>query len=1174
MNSRISSATVLWAGVLAAIALTGCTKEGERESRVGTVSQAATSPVSVSEAVAITSQGMTQNGSAHRNEALLGVFQTEDYEVEALLRFPQLGVPQRAVVQSATLRFAVETYTDDFAIRGSYVQAPWNLVAGDLGWQFRDEDLAWDRLGAVGQGTDLVAGSSFQVTTFPSTVSVHNVPLDVAVVQSWVDDPSTNQGVMLANSKVGKVAKLFTSLATQPERRPLLTIEYTPPVPNSDTSPPTVAITAPLGGATVEGVVAITVAASDNVGVANVQLRIDGRNLASSQLDTRLFRNGDHVLTAHARDAAGNLTTSASVRITIDNELVDTGPPQVQVTAPVASETVSGPFTVRMSAVDDIGVTRVHVELDGTQVGEADVAAPWSVTLDTETLQPYGLRQLTAVARDAAGNVASSAPVAITVSAPPPDTIPPEVQIVSPASGVTVGGTIQIKIDAYDNVRIAGVQLKVNGQNVGREDLSYPYWINVTTTQVGDGTFPVTAVARDRAGNLTTSAPITLTIANGPPVVLAIPVAHPRVWFTASRLARAQAYFAQHPYTPVANVQGPEQAIDAAMHSLITGTPASCRSAITWAVQTEIPISENTVSSDPARWYGEAVILTYDWCFAHLLPAERTTLIARWNLSIEALNDNPWGGIGMEGNNYYTGYFRNSLLWAIASWHENQPYANNLLQYAMSSRWDFSLRPYLDGPAAGGAPHEGSTYGRRTFGYMTVPFTTLGLYGHDMWNQTNYFMESVFWSIYSTTPGRSRMGQFQLFETFPYNDDERWLTRWDSSNTAQTLLGSYFAPLIEEWSDQPIAGYAKRFLELTGHPIDDRLIRYVYSDTVAAVPSRDLAELPLDYHAPGLGMVYAKTAWAPDATMINLQFGMTANAGHAHRDAGNFQLWRAGEFLTRETVGYANSIVGYAGGGAVDVESPVAHNTLLFEGMGTVGYYHHVPQMLRLHSTPVVNYAAVDLTGVYDLNDEWAHREAEVGNPYAGRVVRETLFVRPLDTLIVFDRLESASDNAAVDKTFVIHFPENPVLTGNTWSANSGGQSVRVSTLVPATPTRRIVDERGPVRPNGTYPYPVGQFRGEIETSGQVVSHFLHVVQARDAASGANLQLTLNETSTAYTVTLVHPTRGSAVVTFEKGIVSTGGSFGFAATGAVTQSPLRAGVQVMTVTPSGPVWGP
>ncbi|QSQ17050.1 DNRLRE domain-containing protein [Myxococcus landrumensis] len=1173
MNSRQSRSTRLYSGVLAVLLFAGCAKEAEPTQATRTTRQAVTVPVTTLESVAITSQGMTQNGSAYRNESLIGVFQTPDYEIEALLRFPQLGVPAGAVIQSATLRLAVETWHSGFSIRGSYVQTPWNLQASTLGWQFRESGLEWDRLGAQGPGTDLVAGTSFELTAFPTTVSFHDVPLDVAVVQSWVDDPSTNQGILLANTQLSKVAKVFTQLATEPARRPVLTLEYTAPGPRSDTTPPTVAITAPATGTTVQGTVAITASASDNVGVTSTQLRVDGRNLSSAQLDTTQLRNGDHVLTAHARDAAGNLTTSAGVRITVNNPIIDAAPPQASIIDPAANATVSGLFSVRVNATDDVGVTRVHVELDGVPVGAADEAAPWTVLLDTENLQPYGIRQLTAVARDAVGNVTTSAPVAINVSAPPPDTVPPEVQIVSPASGLTMGGSVTFKMSASDNMALAGVQLQVNGQNVGAEDLSYPYWVTVSTPILSDGTFPVTAVARDRAGNRTTSAPITVTIANGAPVVLNIPTTHPRIWFTGNRLARAQAHFAQNPYTPATNVQGPDQAIDAAMHSLITGSAASCRAAITWAVNTQVTVAETSAASDPARWYGEAVILTYDWCFAHLLPAELTTLQDRWNNAISKLNDKAWGGIGMEGNNYYTGYFRNSILWAIATWHENQPYANTLLQYAMKSRWQFSLRPYLQTEGRGGAPHEGSTYGRRTFGYLTTPFTTLGLYGHDMWNQTSHFMETVFWSIYSTTPGPTRVGTFQMYETFPYNDDERWLTRYPPGNTAQTLLGSYFAPLIEEWSTQPIAGYAKRFLELTGHPIDERHIRYVYSDTLASVPARNLSELPLDYHAAGLGMVYAKTAWAADATVLNLQFGVTANAGHTHRDSGNFQVWRAGEFLVRETVGYANTIVGPAGEGAVDTEAPVAHNTLMFEGRGTVGYYHHAPQMLRLESTPVINYAAVDLTGVYDLNDEWAHREAEVGNPHAGRVIRETLFVRPLETLVVFDRVESANADAAVDKTFIIHFPSNPVLTGNTWSATSGTQEVRVSTLVPAAPTRRVIDERGPLRPNGAYTYPVGQFRGEVETNGQVVSHFLNVVQAKDA-SGANLQLTLNETSTTYTVTMTHPTRGTAVVSFEKGIQSTGGSFGYAATGMATPSPLRTSVQAMTVSGNGPVWAP
>jgi hypothetical protein len=65
------------------------------------------------------------------------------------------------------------------------------------------------------------------------------------------------------------------------------------------------------------------------------------------------------------------------------------------------------------------------------------------------------------------------------------------------------------------------------------------------------------------------------------------------------------------------------------------------------------------------------------------------------------------------------------------------------------------------------------------------------------------------------------------------------------------------------------------------------------------------------------------------------------------------------------------------------------------------------------------------------------------------------------------------------------------------------------------------------------------------------------------------------ETSTQYKLTLTHPTKGTAVVTFNKGIESRGGSFGYAASGVPTTAmALRSSVQPMTVTASGPVWGP
>jgi hypothetical protein len=103
------------------------------------------------------------------------------------------------------------------------------------------------------------------------------------------------------------------------------------------------------------------------------------------------------------------------------------------------------------------------------------------------------------------------------VTCPSSDTTPPTVRITSPASGATVSGTITVTADASDNVGVAGVQFQYNGVSFDREDTSAPYTATAYTNNVPDGNYTLTAVARDAAGNRTTSAPVTITVSNSPP---------------------------------------------------------------------------------------------------------------------------------------------------------------------------------------------------------------------------------------------------------------------------------------------------------------------------------------------------------------------------------------------------------------------------------------------------------------------------------------------------------------------------------------------------------------------------------------------------------------------------------------------------------------------------------
>jgi hypothetical protein len=98
--------------------------------------------------------------------------------------------------------------------------------------------------------------------------------------------------------------------------------------PSGDTIAPTVAVTDPISGTTVRNTITLSASATDNVGVAGVQLAVDGVAVgtetagatATMSWDSRSVPNGQHKITAIARDAAGNRTTSAADLVNISNK--------------------------------------------------------------------------------------------------------------------------------------------------------------------------------------------------------------------------------------------------------------------------------------------------------------------------------------------------------------------------------------------------------------------------------------------------------------------------------------------------------------------------------------------------------------------------------------------------------------------------------------------------------------------------------------------------------------------------------------------------------------------------------------------------------------------------------------------------------------------------------------
>jgi len=109
----------------------------------------------------------------------------------------------------------------------------------------------------------------------------------------------------------------------------------------------------------------------------------------------------------------------------------------------------------------------------------------------------------------------------IDLGAKPPDVVAPTVSITSPAANATVSGTVTISINAADNIGVKSARFFAGTAQIGLASAA-PFSIEWNTTAVADGSAALTAQVTDAAGNVGTSAAVTVTVSNAaapPPTV-------------------------------------------------------------------------------------------------------------------------------------------------------------------------------------------------------------------------------------------------------------------------------------------------------------------------------------------------------------------------------------------------------------------------------------------------------------------------------------------------------------------------------------------------------------------------------------------------------------------------------------------------------------------------------
>jgi hypothetical protein len=106
----------------------------------------------------------------------------------------------------------------------------------------------------------------------------------------------------------------------------------------------------------------------------------------------------------------------------------DTTAPTVSMTAPANGATLSGTATITCSASDNVKVTSVQFEIDGSNLGTADTGAPYTRALNTKNYS-NGSHTLKAIARDAAGNQTASDTITVNISNGSASSDPPTVSV-------------------------------------------------------------------------------------------------------------------------------------------------------------------------------------------------------------------------------------------------------------------------------------------------------------------------------------------------------------------------------------------------------------------------------------------------------------------------------------------------------------------------------------------------------------------------------------------------------------------------------------------------------------------------------------------------------------------------------------------------------------------------
>ncbi|CAN5415633.1 hypothetical protein BH09MYX1_BH09MYX1_36200 [soil metagenome] len=472
---------------------------------------------------------------------------------------------------------------------------------------------------------------------------------------------------------------------------------------------------------------------------------------------------------------------------------------------------------------------------------------------------------------------------------------------------------------------------------------------------------------------------------------------------------------------------------NAALMGALNGDAKYCTYAIAqtdaWVTAEEVKIAANqapAVAGDSYLEVGDVVgglAMVYDWCFSAVTPAQKTRWVAYANQAVFNVwhpttakwgtATIPWSGWSIDDpfNNYHYSFLRATMLLGIATNTEN-PDAPALVEFFRKDKL-VKLVAAFEKDLQGGGSREGTGYGISHRTLFELYDMWEGSTGERIWDLTSHTRLSLPHFIHCTVPTLDRIA--------PIGDHAR-----DSTAALFDYHREQVLVLQHLIGADPLGNVAQTWLEQASVKEMGQFFEYVWDFLYAdASHAKDpLTKLAPTYYGPGTGFTFFRSSWSTDATWGALIAGPYSES-HAHHDQGSLLFYR------NTWLGYDENIMSHSG----IQQGEELHNLVRLVDNGTV---------LRMQESKSPGETAALSDGPNVLY--WAGKMAPLyGNAKVTRVDRDVVFVKPLETFVVFDRIEST----VTSSIFQLNAPVTPVLANGHWSIDVGPNGLEIFPLRP-----------------------------------------------------------------------------------------------------------------------------